>query len=173
MISASRAGSMMILFHLCLHVFGALGSPGITKLGPFQFVLATYGHLSGSVTEYGFFAPRPGAPMKASVAVVMDDGTVVNQPVEMSNSETQHRMNCLVGAVRNETTTEKHQILAASIAAHFFDENPRAAQVVVTYQALAIPSLHDAVASGSKAQWASIGSYAIGRQDSSLYAHQD
>ncbi len=36
--------------------------PGLKWLGRTGDVVAAYGHLSGSGTMFGFFAPRPGAP---------------------------------------------------------------------------------------------------------------
>ncbi len=151
---------LIIATHMALQLHGACGSPGLKWLGRTGDVVAAYGHLSGSGTMFGFFAPRPGAPMRVRTLALTAGQWSEPQQIELRSQEGQHRFGSLIGEVRNELRSAQLKTLASSISAVLFDRDPEIAEVMITFEAKQIPHIST---DRTPSQWTELASVRVCR----------
>lgn len=131
----------LLAIHFALQVYGAFGSPGIESAGPLGSCLQRYARITGSGSEFGFFAPRPGSPMRARVFVERDGSWSELVPHELASGEAKERHRAMVGVLRNEDSGGRATVLGQSFAAWAFDKAAGHDRAIIRFEALIIPVL--------------------------------
>lgn len=158
--------------HCLFHIYGALGGPGLENAGFAGDVFQFYGRFSGCTTEFGFFAPRPGSPLRVAIQAHAGDQIVRDEIFKVRTAEGQHRLEALIGQLRNERTPEQTQILAMSLSAAVFDRDPSVTSVVISIQAKSIPQFTEGLR-GESARWIEIASVTVNRDLSTIHHAQE
>jgi len=136
--------------HLALVVCGAadlfprFGRSGVAK------GLRWYGHMSGSDSGYGFFAPEVGSQSRAIFTMKDKTGRVWTDTLEAGeNNEVQLRVN---GMVSDAPTGRQRRALAASWAGKMFARYPQADEITVRIEFFDLPTMEE-YAEGDEPEW--------------------
>ena len=139
--------------HLLLHVYGAVGSPGLNTRSFVGSLAYVYGVTTGTASEFGFFAPCPGTPERAHVTLRTENGVMFHSEVILKTSEGRLRFtDCLIGGLRNQSELKSHEVMAQSIAAFLCDRYPNAHSATVTFEYMEIPGIAE-TKTGAAAKW--------------------
>jgi hypothetical protein len=145
-----KLATALAAVHLVLVACGVLGLSIVPHDSVAGAALNTYGVLSGSDNNYGFFAPGVALQMQAEFALSDGAGRVWTDRLETgANNEVAKRID---SCVSRSADPELSPALAASWAAVMFDRHPDAQRVVVRVREYALPTMAEFQA-GQRPEW--------------------
>ncbi len=137
----SRLIFAFLTIHMVLHVYGAMGMPGVSSGSSLRRILSSYGALTGSNTRFGFFSPRVATGTRVRVRVQEHGQAIELGLVKLRSHDGQLRFEGMTDIFKDEGPTIAAARVGSSIAARVLDERPKADLCIVTFEALEIPPL--------------------------------
>jgi hypothetical protein len=161
--------------HLFLVACGAAGLTLLPEDTPSEKLLRLYGELSGADNNFGFFAPRVGAQIRAIFTLTDSDGNTWTDVLERgSNRETDLRVEVLIESVLDDNALEDEEdedeegdeedeeeasrpswLQTASVkswAVWMFARHPSAVEVAVSVEYYYVPPM-DEYRTGARPEW--------------------
>lgn len=129
------------LLHLAIALLGPLAiSPG-KKLGR---VLSEYGSLTGTTTDFKFFAPSVGAPVQSVFEITDSRGRVTTEDLREANREVVLRVGNIVDSFGQELADASvRRSLAASLANYVGKRHPEMRSLRVRLREFALPTMRE------------------------------
>jgi len=140
------------IVHLVLVAIGAM-QIDLNRWGGWGRMIRFYGGLSGSISNYSFFAPEVGSPMRASFEVFEAGGKKTTEGFPEANREITLRLGNIVDIFHEELDErDARRSLAASWASLILARHPGARGVKVRVDAFAVPTMKE-FSEGKAAAW--------------------
>ena len=136
--------------HLCLVLCGAVSLPLLSDDRPAGKALRLGRAMTGSDTNYGFFAPELGASLEARFTLIDKDGRTWTDELDPGNTiESRLRINNVLAWCYEEDLREQ---VAASLAGSMLARHPTAVKVIVRIEEYDPPTFAE-FRSGVRPNW--------------------
>jgi hypothetical protein len=148
-----RFFTVVAALHLVLVAGGAFKKPFLPRKLPAAGALRIYGAISGSDSNYGFFAPSVGPTLRAVFVLTDGNKSWTATAIDGLNAEAGLRAGCPASVFgMPESSEETRQGLVASWAANALSRHPAATAVTIRVEVFDPPSMAE-FAEGKTAEW--------------------
>ena len=133
----SRIGIALGSAHLVLVTLGA-AQIDAGAIGSY------YGKLSGSSSNYAFFAPTVGSPTRATFEITDEKGTVRREALDETNRELSLRIGNILDVFEDEMPDdETRRTLAASWVSYMMTRHPESRKVGLVVDYYDVPTMKE------------------------------